>query len=208
MPKLTAPLISADATGRLGAALIFSKWKGRRTVRKLTKPSPPPTGKQIGLRAFTRWLCREWCTLTAAQKATWQTLASSSNIAPYNAFTAENIKRWRSDLAPGKTYPVGETGFWGNIQNIVASDGIGCIHLDFDCVSVNDSWSCALFSATPDAYLPVWYRTIDFINVDAIAHYHWVYRPLPPGFHWIVLYNFSDDGNFRAAPINRAAWST
>jgi len=208
MAKPTAPLISTEASGRLGQNLIFSRWKGRPTVRKLSKPKPPPTEKQLGLRAFTRWLCREWSGLTPIQKETWSARALSSNIAPYNAFTAENFTRWRKDQAPGKTFPVGETGFAANIQNIVATDGVRSIHLDFDCVSLNQSWALALYAAYTDDYLPTWSRTINFLNIDAVAHYHWVYTPLAPGWHWVTLFNFSRDGNFRPSPIVRGAWST
>lgn len=56
MAKVTAPLMSMDASGKFGGALVFGKWKGRPTVRKLVTPSNPQSADQTTARNALRVL--------------------------------------------------------------------------------------------------------------------------------------------------------
>ena len=47
MAKTTGPLFSMTASGKYAGALVFSRWKGRPTVRQLVTPAnPKSTGQQ------------------------------------------------------------------------------------------------------------------------------------------------------------------
>lgn len=46
MAKVSGPLMSMDASGAFGGALVFGKWKGRPTVRQLVTPSNPQSANQ------------------------------------------------------------------------------------------------------------------------------------------------------------------
>lgn len=50
MAKVTGPLMSMDASGKFADALVFSKWKGRPTVRQLVTPSNPMSSDQVTAR--------------------------------------------------------------------------------------------------------------------------------------------------------------
>lgn len=54
MAKVTGPLMSMDASGKFGGALVFGKWKGRPTVRQLVTPSNPQTANQVKTRNAIR----------------------------------------------------------------------------------------------------------------------------------------------------------
>lgn len=54
MAKVTGPLMSMDASGKFGGALVFGKWKGRPTVRQLVTPSNPQTANQVAARNRVR----------------------------------------------------------------------------------------------------------------------------------------------------------
>lgn len=56
MAKVTAPLMSMDASGKFGGALVFGKWKGRPTVRKLVTPANPQSANQTTSRNIIRVL--------------------------------------------------------------------------------------------------------------------------------------------------------
>jgi len=43
--RVTGPLYSQDASGTIGKAIVFSKWKGRNYVRKHVKPANPQSAK-------------------------------------------------------------------------------------------------------------------------------------------------------------------
>jgi len=46
MAKVTGPLMSMDASGGFGGALVFGRWKGRNTVHQLVIPANPNTADQ------------------------------------------------------------------------------------------------------------------------------------------------------------------
>ncbi len=46
MAKVSGPLMSMEASGAFGGALVFGKWKGRPTVRQLVTPSNPQSANQ------------------------------------------------------------------------------------------------------------------------------------------------------------------
>jgi len=50
MAKLTGPLFSLDARGKLGKALVFIGWKGIKTVRQWLKPANPQSAAQGDVR--------------------------------------------------------------------------------------------------------------------------------------------------------------
>jgi len=50
MAKLTGPLFSLDARGKLGSALVFIGWKGIKTVRQWLKPANPQSAGQGDVR--------------------------------------------------------------------------------------------------------------------------------------------------------------
>lgn len=56
MAKVTGPLMSMDASGQFGNALVFGKWKGRNVVRQYTTPSNPQTTLQTETRNALRVL--------------------------------------------------------------------------------------------------------------------------------------------------------
>lgn len=56
MAKVTGPLMSMDASGKFAGALVFSKWKGRPTVRQLVTPANPQNAAQTDQRNMVRVL--------------------------------------------------------------------------------------------------------------------------------------------------------
>lgn len=60
MPKLTAPLFSLSASGRLAKELIYQTSKGRRIVKKYAAPTDPKSAKQLAQRAVFRSASKFW----------------------------------------------------------------------------------------------------------------------------------------------------
>ena len=97
MVKVFSPLMSLDASGTIGKAITFSKWKGRNYVRKRVIPSNPKSGLQVGMRAGLSFLAKYWGNLTAGEKTAWQNLYASLSISGINSFTKWNQKRFRQN---------------------------------------------------------------------------------------------------------------
>ena len=54
MAKVSGPLMSMDASGKFGGALVFGKWKGRNVVHQLVTPANPMTTAQEAARNDVR----------------------------------------------------------------------------------------------------------------------------------------------------------
>lgn len=95
MATVKAPLFGLDASGALGGSIVFSKWKGRAYVRRLSIPANPKSGLQVGMRSSMRFITQDFTNLTAAQKAAWDTLAAITNITQLNAQVSDAQRRTR-----------------------------------------------------------------------------------------------------------------
>jgi hypothetical protein len=94
------PLMSLDASGSVGKAITFSKWKGRHYVRSLVKPKNPKSGTQVGVRTTLKWMSQIWSSIGATAQANWKVLAKFKNVTPLNAAVRLNQRRGRQDLPP------------------------------------------------------------------------------------------------------------
>lgn len=75
MAKVTGPLMSMEASGAFGGALVFGKWKGRPTVRQLVIPSNPKSANQTVARNSVRITgAAQKGVTTSLQKKSGQTL--------------------------------------------------------------------------------------------------------------------------------------
>ena len=52
MAKVTAPLMSFGARGKIAGSLVFFPWKGINAVRQYVIPTNPKTGRQITQRGY------------------------------------------------------------------------------------------------------------------------------------------------------------
>lgn len=104
MTKVTGPLLSMEASGSIGGAMTFARWKGRPYVRMLVKPSNPKSDAQTTQRAMMRFLAQVWGTLGAPTHATWQELADAGKYSTFNAFVAANLQAWTQGQTPEAQY--------------------------------------------------------------------------------------------------------
>lgn len=74
MAKTHAPLLSIDASGKLGGAVIFSRWKKVGYARKYAKPGGAPSPAQLAQRAGMRtaldWAQEQF--FTEVGRAAWR----------------------------------------------------------------------------------------------------------------------------------------
>lgn len=122
MALVNGPLFSLGASGQVGKAIVYSKWKGRDYVREYVIPANPRTMPQIFQRSMLGALSRWWAGLASAAGAqsSWAALASAKNISMFNAMLSYNLDRetlaqWPvGDLDAGSTYT-------GSIVSVVGS---------------------------------------------------------------------------------------
>ena len=105
MVKLRGPLFSFDASGTVGNAITFSKWKGRPYARQRVIPSNPKTAGQVAVRSMLRFLTQAWAGLGTTPKGSWAERAAQSAISPFNAYVSLNQLRFREYLTPSQADP-------------------------------------------------------------------------------------------------------
>lgn len=76
MAKVTAPLHSAEARGRVGG-LVYNTWRGIATVKAKCAPAQPRSALQMILRSLAITLARKWQTIDAAKRTAWNNYATA-----------------------------------------------------------------------------------------------------------------------------------
>lgn len=199
MVKVYAPMLSLDASGTLGEAIVFSKWKGRNYVRQRVIPANPQSGLQVSMRAMMKFLAQNWAALSSAQKADWESRADDMIVSPFNAFVSYNQKRWRNYTLPSIADPATAAGTLAATSGHAATGGERSITLDWTVDTLNDGWGMVLLRGTAGGFAKVIsaVKAVVLSNVAQAESY--VDSPLDPGTYYYGFRNFTDDGVFSGA---------
>ena len=90
MARLTAPLLSLDASGTIGEALTFARWKGINYVRTRVIPANPNTTKQQEVRGVFSTLSEMWKRMPQLARDPWQTAVKGLPLTDRNRHVQEN----------------------------------------------------------------------------------------------------------------------
>jgi hypothetical protein len=101
MAKVTSPLMSLDASGTIGNALTFSKWKGRNYVRQYVIPTYSNTTEQAAIRDIVRKASLAWkagstvggTAINSAYKLAYDEAATAYQISGFNLFIKECVQK-------------------------------------------------------------------------------------------------------------------
>lgn len=145
MAVVSGPLMSLGASGQVGGAIVFSSWKGRPVVRQLVTPANPKSAKQVSNRSMMRFLSQQWSQLSGTNQASWEALARSTNIAPVNAFTSHNMRRW-TQFTPPTSELNHASGTPATTAVTTATAGVGQASLSIALGTLNDNWGVAIFA--------------------------------------------------------------
>jgi hypothetical protein len=138
MAKVTMPLMSAEARGKVGG-IVYNSYRGKSTVKVKKSPSQPRTARQLTIRAFATTLSRAWGSLTQLQRDGWTAYAtahpftdwtnSPKRLTGLNFYLALGARLMDMGKAVVATAPV--TLAPANVANLVATGGAGQISFAF-----------------------------------------------------------------------------
>jgi len=194
MVKVSGPMMSLDASGKLAGTLVFAKWKGRNYVRSLVKPANPKSGGQVGVRAMFKFLAQIWNGLTAGNKATWQDRAEDLVASPFNAFMSYNQKRWRDFDPPSKEDPAAEISTAPDACTGVATPDIRSMTVAITHGTNPGDWGCAIFRSTTSTFSLAFSNCIAVVAVDGAGDCEYVDSPLESGTYYYNTVAFMADG--------------
>jgi hypothetical protein len=83
--------MSMDASGQLGKALVFAKWKGRAYCREYVIPENPRDPKQENVRYAFLLLVALWQIQTGPNKLLWDAFAKPFAMSGFNAFVGRGM---------------------------------------------------------------------------------------------------------------------
>lgn len=84
MAKVTAPLLSAEAHGALGGALVFTHRAEGPVVKLWSKPTDERTAGQDAQRSIYAAAVAIWNGLSEEQKAAWAAQAAQTALTGFN----------------------------------------------------------------------------------------------------------------------------
>lgn len=197
MTKVFGPALSLDASGTIGDAITFSKWKGRNYIRERVIPSNPRSGLQVGFRSMFRFLAQNWDALTAPEKATWNDLADAAVISNFNAYISQNQQRWRRFTAPTQDTPASEAGAVGTYTagTPAATGGVASVSIAHTIDNVlNQNWGLMIFKGGT-GFSTALSNCVAIILSDTLSiEYTWLDSPLVAATYYYNCRLFTDDG--------------
>ena len=183
--KLTGPGLGQKASGSLAGQLTFSNWKDKGYLKVHRKPKQPRSPAQVSLRATMAFLSQQWSTIVAADQATWLNLARASEISPFNAYQAYNIKRARNNQRSTKAYPALELPLYAVSAGWYATGGVRQIEIGLTITDRRDAWASTQCHVPGTGIVPDWNQFIKFLAMPATGPVSWIWKPLPAGTYWI-----------------------
>jgi len=207
MVKVYGPLFSLDASGTIGDAVTFSKWKGRPYVRERVIPSNPQSGPQVGMRAMLKYLAQQWAGLSAANKATWDTRAAQTAISAFNAFCAYNQNRWRSFKSPSKEDPAAEAQATPSAPTTTATGGIRQVQLSIADGATPPQWGWFIYRSTTTGFTPAYSNLVAVVERTGTPTVY-IDAGLAAGTYYYRIGGFSVDGVKGALEVERSATVT
>jgi hypothetical protein len=183
--------MSVDASGKFAGSVVYSKWKGRNYARELVTPKNPKTAKQTGVRSMMQFLAQAWKLISGPNQATWDDLAETKAISPFNAYVSENLQRWQTNNGPTQAYPAAEASSGLTVSSHTYTPGVGYAQLSLTPSGATSIWGFVIYRDTATITAPGWPLAIAVIPADGANPVTYVDSPLEAGTY-----------HYRAAVLN------
>ena len=193
MVKVYGPMMSLDASGTLGNAVTFSKWKGRNYVRERVIPANPKSGAQVGRRSMFKFLSQQWASVATIDQATWQDLAEQLIASRFNGFVSANMTAWHNFLTPSEASPATRIGTPSDNVLTAAAWEENRVKLTLSGSALGDAWGIVIF-ADIAAVTPAVGNAI-IVDPDTTIAAHDIFWTPPSVTTWhFNSIAFADDG--------------
>lgn len=197
MAGVRGPLFGLDASGSIGDAITFSKWKGRAYVRIKATPSNPQSPGQVSTRAMMKFLTQAWANIDPADQAAWETLAAAGNYSTFNAYVKFNMDRWTQFQSPQQR-PSGSPDLIPVMGALTVTAGVRIASVSQAITTENDGWGVIVHASQTTGFTPT--------KTTVREVFQWqgdpttgVISPLTPGVWYIRTVGISLGGTQTAA---------
>ncbi len=158
MAKLTAPLLSFDARGKIADTLVYANWRGVPYARRMVIPANPKTTGQILTRDIFANLELRWKQAGTLMRAPWKRFAVGRKFVGRNAYLGKNIQAMRGEIDMDAY--IGSPGAKGGLPPaslVLATVAANGIEATITAPAAPDGWTLtsgiatALKEQTPEA---------------------------------------------------------
>jgi len=100
MAKVTGPLFSMSASGTIGKAVTYGRWKGQPWARVWFSPENPQTDKQVNIRKALELMVAYWQSgaINPEGKAAYEAGAASLGMSGYNLYMRRGLNAYIAQL--------------------------------------------------------------------------------------------------------------
>lgn len=194
MVKTIAPMFSLEASGTIGNAITFSRWKGRPYARRHVIPANPNSVLQVSTRSMMRFLSQAWASVGSTPQGSWAAAAAAINVSPFNSYIKANMQRWREFQPPSQTDPAAETGTPVTATLDSAVGGPSYCDVTFTITTLNDVWGVILFRSPTGSFTTSRANAIRVIPVDETGTLVYTDSNLVAGTYYYDARFFSKEG--------------
>jgi len=194
MARVSGPLLSVDASGKFGGAMVFGKWKGRNVVRQLVIPKNPKSAKQVGVRVLTSFLAPAWAALSGVIKATYDDLALAKAISAFNAYVGVNHTRWQMGQTPSQSYPAAEASAGALITTAPLTGHENYVTAAITPAANAAIWGVIVYRDLAEITAPSWAQAVAVIPREDVTPFTFTDSPLEPGTYHYRFSQFNTDG--------------
>jgi hypothetical protein len=93
LAKVTGPLLSVDASGKIADTIVFSRWRGKKYVRQWVVPANPNTAAQQTQRAYMTTAINSWVqSIGASAQQAWRDYQAGQELSGANEYVSRHIK--------------------------------------------------------------------------------------------------------------------
>lgn len=187
-----APLFGLDASGSIGGAITFAKWRGRTYARVKGTPANPRSSSQLATRAMMRFLGTKWALLSPSDQATFEALAAQGNYPRFNAYVKYNMNRWTQWLDP--ITAIGQAAGTNPVMGALSlTGGVGQLSVSQVITTVNDIQGVLICLGTAPGFTPAKTNSRYVVNYTA-SPVTAVINRLAPATYYIRTAGFTKGG--------------
>jgi len=143
MAKTTAPLWGLDASGTIGEAITFSKWKGVKYARRHVIPSNPQTAEQTKTRSAFSWLSDAWKYMPSLVVDAYEAAIARKPLTARNQWVKTNLRglRGQSDITSLAASPGAAGGIIAASLALVPDEPTDQIEATLTAPDLPDGWT-------------------------------------------------------------------
>ena len=97
MARVSGALFSMSASGTIGKAVTYGKWKGRQWARVWFKPENPKTAKQVNVRTAMSLLVAYWQSFGPDLVTAWNNYAAPFGMSGFNKMVSRGMDAYVLD---------------------------------------------------------------------------------------------------------------